>query len=120
MLLAWAAGWLSQATTAQRVCVWVVGLGVGAFAWRGLFSRLASENASRILRGSTRACLFGFSAPKGWLITAAMVAFGAALRHSSLPKIWLAAPYAAIGVALLLASLSYYPRLATASEGVTP
>jgi hypothetical protein len=60
--------------------------------------------------------MFGFISPKGWLTTASMIVLGATLRHSDLPKSWLAVPYAAIGAALLLASLTYYSRL---PEGAT-
>ena len=41
-----------------------------------------------------------------------MMTGGMLLRHSTLPKPWLAVVYAAIGGALLLASRQYYARLA--------
>jgi hypothetical protein len=117
MLIGWAARWLLYGPRAWVAVAGLSGAGIGLFAWRALFARLASDNAGRILRGSARACLFGFTAPKGWVVTVAMVMFGSLLRHSSLPKTLLAVPYSAIGVALLLASLTYYMRISTTFEG---
>lgn len=118
MLIGWASRWLLYGPRAWAAVAFLLGAGIGLFAWRALFARLASDNVARILRGSARACLFGFTAPKGWLVTAGMIVFGSLLRHSSLPKTWLAVPYSAIGVALLLASLTYYTRVPTTPEGV--
>ena len=96
-----------------------LGVVIGALAWRALFSGLASGNIARILRRPARACVFGFTSPKGWLITASMIVLGATLRHSDLPKPLLAVPYAAIGMALFLASLTYYSHLIRSHEGAT-
>jgi hypothetical protein len=119
MLLAWAAGWLAQVPLVWAIAVGLAGVGIGVFAWQVLFARLVSDNLARLAARPASACAFGFIAPKGWAITASMILLGAALRHSALPKPWLAAPYAAIGTALFLASLAYYPHLARLSKGPT-
>ena len=119
MLLTWAAGWLAQAPPAWAIALGLAGIGIGLFAWRALFARLVSDNIARLAARPAKACAFGFIAPKGWAITASMILLGAALRHSALPKPWLAAPYAAIGTALLLASLGYCPYLAHLPKGPT-
>lgn len=116
ILLSWSTGWLLQVPRGWALLAGSAGLAIGVGAWRALFSRLASQNAERLLLGPARACMFGFISPKGWLTTASMIVLGATLRHSDLPKSWLAVPYAAIGAALLLASLTYYSRL---PEGAT-
>jgi hypothetical protein len=119
MLLAWAVGWLAQAQLASAIALGLAGVGVGLFAWRALFARLVADNLARLAARPAKACAFGFIAPKGWAITASMICLGAALRHSALPKPWLAMPYAAIGTALLLASLAYYPNLTRLPKGPT-
>jgi hypothetical protein len=53
---------------------------------------------------SESAPLFTFFAPSAWALVLVMMASGALLRRSTLPRFWLGALYAAIGVALLLAS----------------
>lgn len=117
MLLTWAAVWLLDVPRIGAVALAILGVGVGVVAWRALFARLASGNIARILERPYRACVFGFTAPKGWAITASMIVLGALLRHSALPKPWLAVPYAAVGLALLLASLKYYEHLAHSHKG---
>lgn len=119
MLVAWAASWLLTAPRTWAIVFGVTGVGIGLVAWRALFSRLAADNITRLLTRPARACVFGFTASKGWLITASMIGLGTILRHSDLPRLWLAVPYAAIGVALFLASLKYYAYLATTSDGAT-
>ena len=117
MLLSWAAGWLVSAPCTLAIAFGTLGAGIGILAWRALFSKLASGNIARILKRPSRECVFAFTAPKGWMITASMVVLGALLRHSALPKPILAVPYAAIGMALLLASLNYYSHLACSRKG---
>ena len=119
MLLAWAASWLLSVPVTRAIALGSLGVVVGALAWRALFSRLASGNIARILGRPARACVFGFTSPKGWLITASMIVLGATLRHSDLPKSLLAVPYAAIGIALFLASLNYYRHLIRSHKGAT-
>lgn len=112
MLLTWATGWLEPVDLLPALGLAALGIAAGFSAWRALFSRLARTNIARLVARPARACAFGFIAPKGWLITATMIALGATLRHSAVPKPWLAVVYSAIGSALLLASLNYYVHLA--------
>jgi hypothetical protein len=117
MLLTWAVGWLLHAPRPSAIALGVLGVGVGILVWRALFSGLASGNIVRILKRPSRECVFAFTAPKGWVITALMILLGAVLRHSALPKPLLAVPYVAIGTALFLASLNYYSHLARSRKG---
>ena len=52
-------------------------------------------------------CVFSFMTWKSYVIVAVMVAMGALLRHSPIPKPYLAILYIGIGLALLLSSIRY-------------
>jgi len=80
-------------------------------AYRFVFSAIALKNIGRLSHLPARACLFAFQAWKSYLIIVIMVALGAALRHSSIPRQYLAALYLTIGGALLLSSFHYHVRL---------
>ncbi|WP_456433012.1 hypothetical protein [Thermosulfuriphilus sp.] len=75
------------------------------------FVRIARKNIHRLQEKPARVCFFAFQSWKSYLIVAVMVALGITLRHSSLPKVWLAPLYMGIGGALTLASLSYFRQL---------
>jgi hypothetical protein len=117
MLLAWAGVWLSAATGPVSVALGGLGLAIAILAWWLLFRGLAAKNIERLTASPERACLFGFQAPKGYLMMGSMIALGVTLRHSAIPKPDLAVVYIAIGGALLLASMSYYSRLLGANTG---
>ena len=52
-------------------------------------------------------CLFAFIPWKSYLIIAVMMTMGIVLRHSSIPKQYLAVLYIGIGLALVLSSVRY-------------
>lgn len=72
------------------------------------FSGIARKNIDRICLLSEKGCVFAFQAWKSYLIIVIMIALGIILRHSPIPRQYLAIVYMAIGGALLLASLHYY------------
>jgi hypothetical protein len=88
--------------------VLVLGLGaaatVGALKGRFVLAPRAAANARRIEASAERAPIVAFFAPSAWGLVLVMMASGALLRRSALPRPWLGALYAAIGVALLFAS----------------
>lgn len=100
--------WLAAAPRSQGLLLGTVGVSLAVVAWRFGFSRLSRANVDRIERSPVRACVFSFQAWKSYLITGSMIALGIVLRHSAIPKPWLAVAYSTIGGALLLASLDYY------------
>ena len=103
-LLAAGIVWLTSAPPA----VLAVGLGTAALlGWikgRYLLAPRAAANALRIEGSAERAPVLGFFAPSAWGLVVVMMGAGALLRRSALPRPWLGALYAAIGVALLSAS----------------
>jgi hypothetical protein len=54
------------------------------------FRKLARKNLARIQQLNDRACLFSFLAWKSYAIVAVMITGGVLLRHSAIPKPYLA------------------------------
>lgn len=108
LLLRYALIWLTQPLSAVTGLLGVLGVCIAVLANRFQFSRLAEKNVARILALNDKACLFAFQAWTGYVIIAVMMTGGILLRHSAFPKPYLAVVYAAIGGALLQASLKYY------------
>lgn len=113
MLCRYAFLWLTRPLTTLTLVLGLAGAAVSLAANRFQFSRLALKNIERILQLNDPACLFAFQAWKGYLIIAVMMTGGILLRGSSIPRPYLAVPYAAVGGALLQASLHYFARLFT-------
>ncbi len=79
------------------------------------FTRLARKNIRRISDLPSKACIFAFTAWRGYLIIGTMVTLGILIRSSSFPRQYLAVLYGAMGGSLLLASILFY-----AEFGKTP
>ncbi len=71
------------------------------------FLRIVNKNVARIHSMEGRQCVFAFMSWKSYLLVAVMIFMGVSLRHSPVPKLYLAVLYAAIGTALLLSSVRY-------------
>jgi len=82
-----------------------------------VFRRIVTKNIERIDAGPPRASAFAFQGWKSYVVTAFMIGLGITLRHSALPKPYLAVVYEGVGVALLLTSLLYHRRLVAALRG---
>jgi FtsH-binding integral membrane protein len=79
------------------------------------FSRIAKKNILRLQNLPDKSCFFAFQAWKSYLIIVFMITLGVALRHSSIPRQWLAVVYMTIGGALVGASFHYYSQSKPAS-----
>jgi hypothetical protein len=96
-----------------------VGCAAGYLIFRFGFSRLVHKNLIRIYEQSPqkeKVCVFAFQNIRSYIIVIVMMAMGYGLRHSSIPRIYLAPLYLAIGIGLTLSSLLYYNRLRTISS----
>lgn len=71
------------------------------------FLRVVDKNLTRILPIEGKRCLFAFMSWKSYILVAVMMAMGITLRHSPLPKQYLAIVYLGIGLALILSSVRY-------------
>jgi len=84
------------------------GLAVGAYLL--LFARLVRRNIDRIAGLPERACLFAFTPWRGYLMIGLMVGVGVTLRSSTIPRVYLSIPYAAMGGTLLIGSVMFFRR----------
>jgi hypothetical protein len=107
-LLAVAIGWIEDAEGLSATLAWAIGVPVGLVVHHLGFLRIADRNLARLRAMSGRRCLFGFQPWRSWATVAIMVALGATLRHSGLPRPWLALVYFAVGTALALSSVRYW------------
>ena len=110
LLLRWVWVWLSPLAFPEWLPSALGGAGLALFTWAG-FSWMAKRNISRIERGPDKFCVFAFQRWSSYPLVAFMIALGLTLRHSSLPRTWLAPLYLGIGGGLSLASLGYYRHI---------
>lgn len=104
-------GWLDTLVFRAALLSGAAGVIGAVVAYHFVFSAIAHKNIGRLSLFPEKACFFAFQAWKSYFIIVVMVALGAILRHSPIPKQYLAALYLTIGGALLLSSLHYYVRL---------
>jgi hypothetical protein len=76
------------------------------------FLRIVDKNLARILPMEGRRCVFAFMPWKSYMLILLMISAGFILRHSPVPKKYLAVLYIAIGAALALSSIRYLRYLA--------
>jgi len=111
MLLWRAVGWLMAMTPNWEISLGLAGLILGILAYRFGFIHTARKNIERLCSLPDSVCIFAFNSVKGYAIIAAMITLGITLRHSSLPRSYLAILYTTMGGALFLASLHFYRHL---------
>lgn len=71
------------------------------------FLKVVDKNLGRILPMEGKQCAFSFMPWKSYVLVIFMVTMGIVLRHSSIPKSYLAILYVGIGIALILSSVRY-------------
>lgn len=108
MLCTLAYGWLIQVEVLNALLLAAAGILLGTVIYRFGFLGLAIKNINRIHLLPEKACLFAFQEWKSYPLIAVMIALGITLRHSPIPKPYLAVLYIGIGLGLFLASLQYY------------
>jgi membrane protease YdiL (CAAX protease family) len=107
MLMALAFTWLSRASGINTYPFAVIGAVFALLIHHLGFLKIADKNLKRILVMRDKSCIFAFIPWKSYLIIAVMISMGAVLRHSIIPKHYLAVLYIAIGFALVLSSVRY-------------
>ena len=106
--LLWVAlSWLAKAPQASRYALAATGVAVALIAHHFGFLRIVDRNTARILAMEGKRCFFSFVPWRSYLLVAVMIAMGAILRHSAIPKPYLAVLYIGMGLALLLSSVRY-------------
>ncbi|MFZ1982828.1 MAG: hypothetical protein WAU91_00345 [Desulfatitalea sp.] len=107
MLLALAYGWLHNAPGPGVIMPVALGAAAALVIHHFGFLKIVDKNLARILPMEGKRCLFAFMTWKSYLNVAAMIALGILLRHSAIPKPYLAVLYIGIGLALVLSSVRY-------------
>jgi len=103
--------WLAAIHWYLAVPLGVLGIILSLAAYRFGFSAIATKNIDRLCLLSDKSCIFAFQAWSSYLIIIFMITLGVVLRHSPLPKHFLAVIYTTIGGALFLASFLFYRRI---------
>jgi hypothetical protein len=106
-LLSLAFKWLSRASDVNIHPLVLAGAVCALVIHHFGFLKIADNNLKRILKMQDKICLFAFIPWKSYLIIAVMILLGTVLRHSIIPKPYLAVLYLAIGLALVLSSVRY-------------
>ena len=107
-LLFLAFSWLSKASNINVQLFTIAGVILALVVHHLAFLKIADNNLQRILLMHHKSCLFAFIPWKSYLIIAVMITMGAILRHSTIPKHYLAVLYIGIGLALVLSSVRYF------------
>ncbi len=107
LLLTWAYLWLHAAPTHASFALVAMGVAAALGIHHFGFLKIVDKNLARILPMKDKRCLFAFMGWKSYLNVAVMIIMGILLRHSPIPKPYLAVVYIGIGLALLLSSVRY-------------
>jgi len=107
MLLRFAYLWLRAAGGGKSAVLAGAGLFLALLIHHFGFLKVVDRNLGRILPMEGKRCVFAFQPWRSYLIVIVMIAMGIGLRHSPLPKTYLAVLYTGIGMALVLSSVRY-------------
>lgn len=107
MLNVIAYSWLRSETFHRALLAATIGLLCALIIHHFGFLRIVDRNLGRIHAMEGRRCVFAFMPWKSYLLVMIMILMGVFLRHSAVPKVYLAVLYAAIGTALFLSSVRY-------------
>jgi hypothetical protein len=99
--------WLKAFQVHGSFLVGGIGVAVALVVHHFGFLKIVDKNLSRILPMEGTKCIFSFITWKSYIIVAVMVAMGALLRYSPIPKPYLSMLYIGIGLALILSSVRY-------------
>ncbi|GAB4261546.1 MAG: hypothetical protein Kow0092_11190 [Deferrisomatales bacterium] len=100
--------WIWRAGGYRIAALTALGAALGLTKARLALDRTAGRIAARIAARGDGTCAGGFLSWKSWLFVGAMMALGATLRRSPLPRVPLGVLYTAVGVALLWGSRVFW------------
>jgi hypothetical protein len=106
-LLSYGGGWLREGHPAHTFTLVAIGVFAALLIHHFGFLRVVDKNLGRILPMEGKRCVFSFMSWKSYLMVGLMMAMGFGLRHSPIPKHYLAVLYIGIGLALILSSIRY-------------
>ena len=105
--LAWS--WLRAMPAQQAGALVAAGLVLAVVFHRFMLRRLARRNMVRIGNYADKGCLFAFQAWRSYFMILVMIAMGSFLRHTAIPRVYLALLYTAMGGALILPAWAISP-----------
>ena len=100
--------WLAVTNRGMAASLGSLGAAMAVAAYYFGFSKIAERNIERISLLVEKTCVFAFQTWKAYLIIGFMITLGVLLRHSAIPKQYLAIVYSTIGGAIFLSSFHYY------------
>jgi nucleoside recognition membrane protein YjiH len=100
--------WLGELQFPTIASIGAASIAVAAAGYVFLFAGIVRKNITRIGRLPDRACVFAFTAWRGYIMIAIMMTAGISLRSSSIPLYYLSLPYTAMGGILLTGSVVFY------------
>ena len=107
MLLSFASSWLSEGPSANLMVLVSGGVITALLIHHLGFLRIVDKNLGRILPMEGKRCVFSFMSWRSYLMVGLMMAMGVGLRHTQIPRSYLAVLYIGIGLALILSSVRY-------------
>lgn len=105
--------WLDVFSFSTELALEAASIAIAIIGYLFLFVNVVQKNIDRIGQLPERACVFAFAAWQGYIMIALMMTIGITLRNTSIPKYFLAVPYAAMGAILLIGSAKFFRRFAT-------
>ncbi|OFX20652.1 MAG: hypothetical protein A2033_05065 [Bacteroidetes bacterium GWA2_31_9] len=100
--------WLQEFGGEHRILYAILGICAAIIIFKFGFVKIAKKNIKRIKEVEGKRNVFTFMSWKSYLIVVVMMIMGITLRHSDLPKQYLAIMYIAIGGALAISSIPYF------------
>jgi len=114
LLNSFAYAWLRNEQPSYALWAALIGFACGLVIHHFGFLHVVDKNLGRILPLKGKRCVFSFMPWRSYILVGVMMATGILLRHSPIPKLYLAVLYAAIGTALILSSIRYLRYLVSA------
>jgi len=100
--------WLDVFPLEIEVAVETFSVAIAIVGYIMLFVPVVQKNIDRIDRLPAHACVFAFTAWRGYVVIGVMMTIGIMLRTTSIPRQWLAIVYTVMGVILLIGSIKLF------------
>ena len=105
--------WLNDFPLSIELALETTSIAIAVIGYLFLFVKVVQKNIDRIRQLPENACIFAFTAWQGYIMIASMITIGITLRNTSIPKYFLAVPYTAMGIILLIGSARFFGQFAT-------
>jgi hypothetical protein len=114
MLCLRAEAWLEVFPLGAEIGLEAFCVALAAVSYLLLFMHIVQKNIDRIAGLPERACLFAFTAWRGYGLITLMILLGITLRNTTFPKYLLAIPYTVMGIILIIGSVRFYRQFLVA------